>query len=185
VRRLLALFLAVLLLAPAFCLTSQRRRILFGGNPLLRGLTFYAPLSSSLAPSRSAGSPTATFTRSSSGTYVDGTGTVQTATSGNARFDFAASGQTKAGVLVETQATNLALHSEGFDDAYWVKTHVTVTADQTAGPDGLVTADKILADATTNNHVTRTQTFSETSGSKYTESIFATAGTSNYAYLGN
>lgn len=57
-----------------------------------------------------------------------------------------ASGQlrrTDKGVLIEGARTNLCLRSQEFDNASWVKSNCTVTADQFAAPDGTVTADKI------------------------------------------
>ena len=53
-------------------------------------------------------------------------------------------------LLVEPQRTNLALYSEQFDNAFWVKNsngtgiNPVVTANNTASPSGINTADKIV-----------------------------------------
>jgi hypothetical protein len=52
---------------------------------------------------------------------------------------------TLLGVVAENAATNLCLQSQAFDNAAWVKTNATVTADLIAAPDGTVTADRIAA----------------------------------------
>jgi hypothetical protein len=44
--------------------------------------------------------------------------------------------------------TNLAIRSQEFDNAAWTKTGVTVTANQVIAPDGTLTADKALVNAT-------------------------------------
>jgi hypothetical protein len=43
--------------------------------------------------------------------------------------------------------TNRCLYSEEFDNAAWVKTNVTVAANQTIAPDGTLTADQLTASA--------------------------------------
>lgn len=52
-----------------------------------------------------------TFTRSSNGTYFDSTGTLQTASSNVARFDYNPLTLVPLGLLVEEQRTNLLLNS--------------------------------------------------------------------------
>lgn len=51
---------------------------------------------------------------------------------------------TDNGLLIEAAGTNLILHSEAFDNAIWVKSGVTVTADAAVAPDGTMTADKLV-----------------------------------------
>jgi len=59
---------------------------------------------------------------------------IKTASANVARFE-------AGGYLCENAATNLALHSEEFDDADWGKNNgSTATADQAASPDGTVNA---------------------------------------------
>lgn len=51
------------------------------------------------------------------------------------------------GQLDEVSRTNLHFRSQEFDNGSWVKSNITVTADQIAAPDGTLTADKIEAGA--------------------------------------
>ena len=71
-----------------------------------------------------------TFTRASSGTYVDSTGTICTA------------------------VTNLLLRSEEFDNASWSKTNANVTANAVAAPNGTLTADVLIEDTANGLHRT-------------------------------
>ena len=47
---------------------------------------------------------------------------------------------------------NLLTHTEQFDNAAWVKTNATVTANAAVAPDGTTTADKLIETATTGVH---------------------------------
>ena len=83
-----------------------------------------------------------TFSRTSTATYYDQYGTLQTAAMGEARFDYdPATGEAK-GLLIEEQRTNLLTYSEQFDNAAWIKTRLSVDANNTTAPDGTLTADK-------------------------------------------
>lgn len=50
-------------------------------------------------------------------------------------------------LLLEGATTNYLLYSQDFSNAAWLKTNVTVTANQVIAPDGMTTADKIEATA--------------------------------------
>ncbi len=91
----------------------------------------------------------ATFTgRSSTATFYDSAGVIQTAASGVARSNAFLPDSNgvfrSAGLLLEAAATNLVTYSEQFDNAAWTKDNVTVTANAVAAPDGLTTADKLV-----------------------------------------
>lgn len=101
---------------------------------------------------------------------------LQTAAANGARFDHdPITGESK-GLLIEEQRTNLVTYSEQFNDVTWIKTNATVTANAVVAPDGTLTGDKLVEDTTASNtHVINTS-FSATSGSTYTTSIFVKAG---------
>jgi hypothetical protein len=46
--------------------------------------------------------------------------------------------------LLEPQRTNLALYSEQFDNAYWTKLNITITANNAVAPDGTSSADRFV-----------------------------------------
>lgn len=48
---------------------------------------------------------------------------------------------------VEKVRTNLALQSQTFDNASWIKASATITANATTAPDGTLTADKLVANS--------------------------------------
>jgi len=73
---------------------------------------------------------------------------------------------------------NYFLFTEQFDNAYWTKQRVTVTANQTPAPDGNTTADLIAETTGTNTHLIQnvsSATLLE-SGSNYTLSVYLKKG---------
>jgi len=113
-----------------------------------------------------------TFSRASIGTYRDVDGLIKTAGSGVARFHVdPISG--RRGFLSEGSRTNLMLHSSEFDNAVWVKTRSSVTANVAVAPDGTTTADKLVEDTETNTHELRQDITKATSAITYTASWFA------------
>jgi hypothetical protein len=84
--------------------------------------------------------------------------------------------------LLEPQRTNLALWSEQFDDATWVKTASSVTANTTTSPIGLVNADTLTGDGTLNTHQLG-RIISVTSAVNYSFSIYFKKGTNNFVQL--
>jgi hypothetical protein len=95
-----------------------------------------------------------TFTRATNGTFFNSSGVLSTAASGAARFDHRLERGVwvNKGLLIEEQRTNQLQRSEEFNDAYWTKTNVTVTANQTTAPDGTTTADAIFETTTNAGH---------------------------------
>jgi hypothetical protein len=85
-----------------------------------------------------------TFTRASSGTFVDSAGTLQTAATDVPRFDHNPTTGESLGLLVEEARTNLLLRSEEFDNAVWnqpAPSIATVTPNAQIAPNGTLTAD--------------------------------------------
>lgn len=116
--------------------------------------------------------PRITFTRNSIATYFDKFGVMQTAAVNQPRIDFdPGTGECK-GLLVEESRTNLSTFSEQFNDASWVKSNLSVVADQVPSPTTANNADKIVENNTTNYHYV-SKNISVTSGTTYTFSVFA------------
>jgi hypothetical protein len=81
-------------------------------------------------------------------------------------------------------ARNLLARSEEFDNAYWTKTNVTISADATTDPLGGNTADKVIPSTTgTNRSVSRGIVSSGILGVDYTTSIYAKKGEYDWIYL--
>jgi hypothetical protein len=79
---------------------------------------------------------------------------LQTAASGDARFDHdPITGESK-GFLIEEQRTNLLTYSEQFDNAAWTKGNTTISANAATAPDGQTTMDKLVEDSATSPHRT-------------------------------
>ena len=128
--------------------------------------------------------PRITFTRASSATYFDQLGVLQSAANNIPRFDYNPSTLAPRGLLIEEQRTNLATYSQEPSDAAWNKTRASITADTVVAPDGTLTGDKLVEDATANNtHRTSIAAVSVVSGSSYTWSIYLKAGERTFAYL--
>ena len=90
-------------------------------------------------------------------------------------------------ILAEPARTNLVFYSEQFDNTYWNKSNVTVTANTTTAPDGTMTADNLNITAT--NGFLRRSSLTFANSTSYTISIFvkksATTGTKNFRFYYN
>ena len=119
-----------------------------------------------------------TFSRASSATYFDSTGTLQTAGSGVARAhayqDYNPSTLAPLGFLIEEQRTNLLTYSAEFDNAAWTKSAASVTANASTAPDGTSAADKLVEDATNAAHFIR-QNITAVVSTTYADSVFLKA----------
>jgi hypothetical protein len=102
--------------------------------------------------------PRITYTGASARMYFDSTGTLKYA------------------------PMNLAAYSQELDNAYWTKTRSTITQNATTAPDGTLTADKIVSDATAaNTHDIRRQF--TVSGSDFTASGYFKAAECTWVLL--
>jgi len=99
---------------------------------------------------------------------------LETAASGVARFDHNPTTFESLGLLIEEQRTNLWAQSEDFSNASWTKVRSSITADAAVSPAGTVTADKLIANTDNNTHFIR-QDIAVTSGTSYTQTIYAKA----------
>jgi hypothetical protein len=122
--------------------------------------------------------PRITFTRASTGTYLDPeTQLITTAAANEARIE-------KEGLLIEESRTNLTLHSEDFTNAAWSHGAETLhSANQAVAPDGTTTADLIYPNSTGFGR-TISQNYGNANGT-YTVSVFAKAGGRNFIYVYN
>ena len=128
-----------------------------------QGLSFFwEPSVDGITPT--AGDGIGTFTRASTATYVDDDGVIQTAASGAPRYQ-------NGRILLEPQATNLMPYSEAF--SAWSALRATVSSNAITAPDGNLTADKVVMDATAgiSHYVYRSVSF--VSGTAYTVSLYA------------
>ena len=95
--------------------------------------------------------PRVTFTRASTATYFDSAGVLTSAAINAPRLDYNPSTLAAQGLLIEEQRTNSLPRSAEFDNASWVKTRATVTANTSTAPDGTTSADSIVEDGTAAN----------------------------------
>lgn len=123
--------------------------------------------------------PRVTFTRTSTGTYMDRNGLIVTAGINQPRFDHTAvgigstvTGVVSLGLLIEESRTNLLQRSEEFDNATWSKTNVGVTTNFAVAPDGTATAEEIFPTTVGSQLRNVTQSYTISTAQSYTFSIF-------------
>jgi hypothetical protein len=97
------------------------------------------------------------------------------------RFDYNPVTLAPRGLLIEEQRANLALYSEQFDNAAWVKSFAAVTANATTSPDGTTNADRFTADGSSNTHAAQ-QTVTYTAAA-HTFTAYAKRDTNNFVQL--
>jgi hypothetical protein len=119
-----------------------------------------------------------TFTRASTGTYLDSDGLLKTATTNTPRIEYDINGNRK-GLLIEEARTNLFLRSEEFDNAVWnAATNATLTANASEAPDGTTTADRFTATVNIIGE-RREQAVAVAASTQKVFSVWAKAGTQN------
>ena len=88
------------------------------------------------------------------------------------------------GLLLESEArTNLITYSSEFDNTYWNKSSVTVSANIENAPSGAATADKITATSGTAQHRLIGTAITLASGAACTYSLYLKAGTHTFAQI--
>jgi hypothetical protein len=123
-----------------------------------------------------------TVTRASTKNVLGSNGLLQSVANNVPTFEFNTNGSYR-GLLVEQGATNLYTYSEQFDDAVWIKSNTTVSANATTAPDGATTADKIVATAVNASHNVAQQPGALTGANVL--SVFAKHGGVDYLIMGN
>lgn len=96
--------------------------------------------------------PRITFSRSSSGTYVDANGVIQSAATNVARFDHNPTTGESLGLLVEEARTNLFTNSEQLQTWASLMNDILVP-NQILGPSGLINAVKHTPSTTSWGHI--------------------------------
>ena len=120
------------------------------------------------------------FTRGSSGSYIDSRGYLADASANTPRYDFNPEDLTQAPVLlVEPTATNYLLQSEQFNTT-WTLTAATISNNVDAGPNNLTTADKLVATSATSLHYVQ-QSVTVPAAGIHTFSVFLKAAEENTA----
>ena len=66
---------------------------------------------------------------------------------------------------------NLHQRSEELNNAYWIKNNSSITANSTTAPDGTLTADTLIENATNTTHII-SRSLAFTTGVKYTASLY-------------
>jgi len=120
-----------------------------------------------------------TFTRASTGTYIDPLdGLVKTAAINTPRFERMADGGT--GILLEGASTNLEIQSGAFATSHTTDAGITITPTQ-AAPDGSNTADLISpTNASNTQHVVYGTPLVTGGAGTFTHSIFVKASGGRY-----
>jgi hypothetical protein len=95
------------------------------------------------------------------------------------RLDY--SNGTCPSLLVEPQRTNLLTYSSSFDNAAWVKSNASVTANTTTSPDGTQNADSLIENSATSDHLLY-QGDNPVAGA-YTASVFMKKNTRQFGFL--
>ncbi len=108
----------------------------------------------------------ATFTRSTTGTYFDKSGAMKLADINEPRFE-------KAGLLMESQATNLYTNSEQWGAGQ----RVTTTNNSGDSPRGDKTMALLIEDTANSEHYSQDRNISLTAGTTYCYSVFVKAHT--------
>lgn len=128
------------------------------------------PLKSDLSLTHGTGS--VTFTRSTTGTYVDpADGLVKTAAINIPRFE-------ANGLLIEGASTNISIRSEEFNDAAWSKGGSSISPNSIVAPDGTLTADALVEGSSSGSH----NIFKIPAGAAdtYTKSVYVKENTRRY-----
>ncbi len=123
------------------------------------------------------------FTRATAGGRFNQLGLYESMAAGVPRLDYNPATGESLGLLVEEARTNLAIRSEAFDNASWVKGAgiTAVTANTVMSPDGNTTADTVTCAANASSHNVNLD-FTATAAA-YTVSVFAKAGTATWLGL--
>lgn len=121
--------------------------------------------------------PVSFSTRTTSATYFDSTGVMQTAPSSVARYDYNPATKVSKGLLIEGARTNDITYSDNMQPFDWNLTAATMVVNTAMAPDGTLTASKLIEDtATTLHYVFKSSVSGTVAGdTTYTISCYAKA----------
>ena len=120
------------------------------------------------------------FTRNSVGTYVDENGLIQSATSGEARFDHNPTTGESLGLLVEEARTNSQTYSTHLASSSWSTADATAVPNAALAPDGTFTALRLVENSANAVHNYAINYTEETTSSL---TIFAKEGARRYLHI--
>ena len=115
------------------------------------------------------------FTRATSASRTNGSGLIETVSSGLWRREYSPLTLSPLGYLPEPARTNLLLRSDAFDNASWTKTRSSIGADATTSPDGTANADRLIEDSTASNSHYVSQVITVSAGATITQTVYAKA----------
>jgi len=122
------------------------------------------------------------YTPTTTATVTNYIPVLETAAIDAPRFDYNPITQAALGLLMEEQRTNLLTYSEQFDNAAWVKSNGSITANTVVSPDGTVDADTFTGAAGTSIKRVR-QNITTTALGPWTYSIWLKTSTAVSAVL--
>lgn len=122
-----------------------------------------------------------TFTRSTTGTYEDVNGIIQTAAIDAPRFEYR--GGVAKGVLIEDSATNEFVGSEAANSG-WSQQQLTVATDTWVAPDGTTTGDTLTATVASQCRIEQSRSIPVTD-TTYTVSTYCTSTGDGFIGLGH
>ena len=122
-----------------------------------------------------------TFTRASSGSYLDSDGLLKTASSNVPRVEYDADGN-RLGLLIESARTNLITHSNDFTNSSWGADtqNTTITSNFATSVDGATNADRVVSSSTSWNF----RTSHSLTAAPYTFSVWVKSNTGSNQNFG-
>ena len=120
-----------------------------------------------------------TFTRSTTGTYINSSGYVTSAAINTPRFDYDPTALTARGLLIEGSAATLNQWSEDFTQSYWNKVNTTIASTSVTCPDNIAKTTVRVTDNSTNAAHTVRRGIATAAGSTYTLSWFVKKGSTD------
>jgi len=122
-------------------------------------------------------------TRATTATRVNASGLIESVVNNVPRLDYTNS--TCPSILVEPQRTNLLQYSEQFNTSPWNASNVSIVANDTASPNGTLTADKVIcaSGSSISPNIFYLNGISTIIGQSYKYTVYAKKGSSNFVKI--